>query len=111
MKTQFIEDSDYTMNVWEDSSSASFADSEPNEFRNEILPWKDAFGAGALTCSPIRKGFVICMDMKCEYHKEDGRGKGDHSMSWKATALEQVVVHSFSVVEPGDFIGTREFEG
>jgi hypothetical protein len=51
------------------------------------------------------------MDMKCEYHQENGRGKGDHSLSWKATALEQVVVHSFGVVEPGDFIGTREFEG
>jgi hypothetical protein len=84
---------------------------EAIDYGEFLVPWKGAFGLRALTCSPVRKGVAICMDVDCEKHDKKGRGVGKHSVSWKASPIEHVVVNAFSVVKPHDHVGCREFEG
>lgn len=91
----------------------SNTDSESEEapdFRDFLAPWKDAFGSRVLTCSPVKRGSVICMDILCDLH--GGKGKtGGHSRYRKATPLEHVVINSFTDVNPREATGGNEFVG
>lgn len=51
------------------------------------------------------------MDRKCERHDVRGKGTGMHSVCWKASSLEWLVVHSFFNVDPRQEIKQKTFEG
>ncbi len=94
-----------------DTEVESVSDDVP-EFRCFMAPWKEAFGTRVVTSSPIRKGSIICMDLKCNLHGRDPQGnKKAQSEVYKATALEYVVINSFTDIEPKDSCGSNEFTG
>ena len=86
------------------------------DLKDCMFPWVTVMTVGALTCSPVHVGRVICVDLSCMEHDSCGRAKPDvggglHSHSWKATNLERLVVYSFLNVEPRLAVGTAQFEG
>lgn len=93
----------------------SFSDDDSNlsslGHMDLFAPWKEAFGDRVLTCSPVRKGVTICMDMTCTLHEMHGGKKGGHAMHAKATPLEMVVINSFTGIDPKEVAGSNEFVG
>ena len=90
--------------------------SEIVDLKDCLFPWVTVMTVGALTCSPVEVGRVICVDSSCIDHDSCGRAKtylggGLHCHSWKATNLERLVVYSFLNVEPRLAVGTSQFEG
>ena len=90
--------------------------SEIVDLKDCLFPWVTVMTVGALTCSPVDAGRIICVDSTCIDHDGCGRGKPDvggglHCHSWKATNLERLVVFSFLNVEPRLAVGTAQFEG
>ena len=87
------------------------ADEESDSYcKDALLPWRYACDARGCTCSPIRKGVSICMDMGCKEHDSRGFGIGKHNQCVLANDLEWIVVHSFSHVDPSYSIHAPEFE-
>lgn len=86
--------------------------SDASNFRDMFAPWREAFGSRVLTCSPVAKGHIICMDMDCNLHGRDDRGRAQgHTEYRKATPLELVVINSFSGINPREVVGSNEFVG
>ena len=89
-----------------------FAVIREDECPNVLVPWKNAFGGRVLTCSPVRRGAIICMDPECRSHEgEYEQGVRNHAGCVKATSLEQVVINGFTNLDPMDAVGSREFTG
>lgn len=84
-------------------------ESEAPDFRDFLAPWNAAFGSRVLTCSPVRQGVIICMDLYCQEHGVNAN-KG-HRHYPKATPLEHVVINSFTDVDPKEITGSSEFVG
>ena len=92
------------------SSDNDDEQTEVPDFRDFLAPWNNAFGSRVLTCSPVRKGIVICMDISCK-HDSLKKRLGGHDGSMKATPLEMVVINSFTGIDPREMTGSNEFVG
>ena len=93
------------------SKGDSNSEATDTDFRDCFAPWRDAFGMRILTCSPIRKGVAICMDINCMEHDVKGGKPGAHWRTSKASPLELVVINSFTGIDPKEMTGSNEFVG
>ena len=91
-----------------DSPSSSSIDPEQ---LGVMLPWKYASRAKSLTCSPIRRGVIICMNIDCTMHVGKGANAVGHGdmRAVLANDLEWVVVNSFGAVDPSTDVHEPQF--
>jgi hypothetical protein len=94
------------------SESSSSTYSSMNDLSYFVVSWGCAADNNrSMTCSPVKADRIICMDRSCDRHEASGKGTGLHSVCWRATSLEWLVVHSFKDVNTRRKEHSQAFEG